>query len=349
MQKTLQDIAELIGAELKGEPQLVITAVSPLNKAQKGELSFISDKKYLDHLESSQASALIVNPAVAEQLSGNLLVMKDPYLGYAKAAQIFDTTPRPEKGIATSAAISETAQLGSNVTVDAHAVIKDGAIIDDNAIIGAGVVIGENVKIGANTLIYPNTVIYHAVEIGRDCIIHANVVLGSDGFGYANDQGQWVKIPQVGSVIIGDSVEIGAHTAIDRGALENTIIGTGVKLDNHIHIAHNVVIGDYTAIAGCTAIAGSTTIGKHCTIAGRVSIIGHLEVCDKAHITATTFVNKSITEPGAYSSGTTFQTNKEWHKSAVRFRQLDEMWRKLKQLEKELGQLKDSRDDNDER
>lgn len=349
MQKTLQEIAELIGAELKGEPQLVITAVSPLNEAQKGELSFISDKKYLSHIESSKASALIVNPDIAEQLSGNLLVMKDPYLGYAKAAQIFDTTPRPPQGIASSAVIAETAQLGSNVTIDANAVIKDGAVIEDNAIIGAGVVIGENVNIGANTLIYPNTVIYHSVQIGQDCIIHANVVIGSDGFGYANDQGEWVKIPQVGSVIIGDSVEIGAHTAIDRGALKNTIIGTGVKLDNHIHIAHNVVIGDYTAVAGCTAIAGSTTIGKHCTIAGRVSIIGHLEVCDKAHITATTFVNKSITEPGAYSSGTTFQTNKEWHKSAVRFRQLDEMWRKLKQLEKELGQLKDSRDDNDER
>ncbi len=349
MQKTLQEIAELIGAELKGEPQLVITAVSPLNKAQKGELSFISDKKYLDHVENSKASALIVDVAIAEHMNGNLLVMKDPYLGYAKAAQIFDTTPRPVQGIASSAVISESASLGENVTVDDNAVIKRGAVIGDNAIIGAGVVIGENANIGANTLIYPNTVIYHSVQIGQDCIIHANVVIGSDGFGYANDQGMWVKIPQVGSVVIGDSVEIGAHTAIDRGALENTIIGTGVKLDNHIHIAHNVVIGDYTAIAGCTAIAGSTTVGKHCTIAGRVSIIGHLEVCDKAHITATTFVNKSITEPGAYSSGTTFQTNKEWHKSAVRFRQLDEMWRKLKQLEKELGQLKDSRDDNDER
>ncbi|MHC9511167.1 UDP-3-O-(3-hydroxymyristoyl)glucosamine N-acyltransferase [Kangiella sp. M94] len=349
MQKTLQEIAELIGAELKGEPQLVITAVSPLNKAQKGELSFISDKKYLDHVENSEASALIVDVAIAEHMNGNLLVMKDPYLGYAKAAQIFDTTPRPVQGIASSSVISESATLGGNVTVDDNAVIKSGAVIGDNAIIGAGVVIGENANIGANTLIYPNTVIYHSVQIGQDCIIHANVVIGSDGFGYANDQGKWVKIPQVGSVVIGDSVEIGAHTAIDRGALENTIIGTGVKLDNHIHIAHNVVIGDYTAIAGCTAIAGSTTVGKHCTIAGRVSIIGHLEVCDKAHITATTFVNKSITEPGAYSSGTTFQTNKEWHKSAVRFRQLDEMWRKLKQLEKELGQLKDSRDDNDER
>lgn len=348
MQKTLQEIAEHIGAELKGEPQLAITAVSPLNKAQKGELSFISDKKYLNHVESSKASALIVNPALAEQLSGNLLVMKDPYLGYAKVAQIFDTTPHPKPGISSSSTIAESAQLGVNVAIDANAVIKDGAEIGDNAIIGAGVVIGENARIGANTLIYPNTVIYHAVEIGRDCIIHANAVIGSDGFGYANDRGEWVKIPQVGSVIIGDSVEIGAHTAIDRGALENTVIGTGVKLDNHIHIAHNVVIGDYTAIAGCTAIAGSTTIGKHCTIAGRVSIIGHLEVCDKAHITATTFVNKSITEPGAYSSGTTFQSNKEWHKSAVRFRQLDEMWRKLKQLEKELDQLKDSREDNDE-
>ncbi|NVK22760.1 MAG: UDP-3-O-(3-hydroxymyristoyl)glucosamine N-acyltransferase [Kangiellaceae bacterium] len=344
MQKTLQEIADYLQAELRGEPQLSITAVSPLNKAQKGELSFISDSKYLEHVEHSHASALIVNTRMAESIGGNLLIVDDPYLGYAKVAQLFDSTPKPDPGIHATAVISKAATIGQNVSICANAVIEDGAVIGDNAIIESGVFIGKKVTIGQGTRVYSNTVIYHSVEIGKSCIIHANSVIGSDGFGYANEKGAWVKIPQVGSVTIGDDVEIGAHTAIDRGALENTVIGKGVILDNHIHIAHNVQIGDYTAIAGCSAIAGSTKIGKYCTIAGRVSIIGHLEICDKAHITACTFVNKSIKEPGAYSSGTTFQSNKDWHKSAVRFRQLDDMWRKMKQLEKELAELKELQD-----
>lgn len=348
MQKTLQDIAQSIGAELKGEPQLVITAVSPLDTAEKNHISFINDPKYIAKIESSSASALIVTPEVAEKTSGNLLIMADPYLGFARAAQIFDSTPKPHANISASASIDESATIGENVYIGPNVVIEAGVIIGNDCIIESGVYIGQNSNIGSNTRIYPNAVLYHGVTLGKDCIIHANVVIGSDGFGYAHDKGQWVKIPQVGGVVIGDEVEIGAHTAIDRGALENTSIGKGVKLDNHIHVAHNVTIGDYTAIAGCTAIAGSAKIGKYCTIAGRVSILGHLTICDKAHITATTFVNKSITKPGAYSSGTTHQDNKDWQKSAVRFRQLDTMWRKMKQLEKELLQLKQDRETDNE-
>lgn len=348
MLKTLQEIADHIGARLIGEPQLEITAVSPLNRAQKGTISFISDKKYISLVEQSEASALIISNAVAESLSGNLLVVDDPYLGYAKTAQLFDSTPIPSWGISDKACIAQRVSLGQNVSISPYAVIESGVVIGDNTIIEAGVFIGKDTKVGANCRVYPNATLYHNLVIGDHCIIHANAVIGSDGFGYANEKGRWVKIPQVGSVIIGDNVEIGAHTAIDRGALEDTVIGTGVILDNHIHIAHNVTIGDYTAIAGCTAVAGSSKIGKHCTIAGRVSIIGHLEICDKVHITACTFINKSIKEPGAYSSGTTFQTNKDWHKSAVRFRQLDDMSRKLKLLEKELNEFKNSRDNDNE-
>lgn len=340
MQKTLQDIARSIGAELKGEPQLIITAVSPLDTAEKNHISFIKDPKYLDKLESSLASALIVSPAVAEKTQGNLLVMADPYLGFARAAQLFDSTPVPTAQVCPSASIDDSAKLGANVYIGPNTVIESGVTIGDDCVIEAGVYIGQNSTIGDASRIYPNTVLYHGVTLGNNCIIHANVVIGSDGFGYAHDNGQWVKIPQVGGVVIGDNVEIGAHTAIDRGALENTEIGNGVKLDNHIHVAHNVKIGNFTAVAGCTAIAGSAKIGQYCTIAGRVSILGHLTICDKTHITATTFVNKSITKPGAYSSGTTHQDNKDWQKSAIRFRQLDTMWRKMKQLEKELLQLK---------
>jgi UDP-3-O-[3-hydroxymyristoyl] glucosamine N-acyltransferase len=348
LQKTLQDIAQAIGAELRGEPQLAITAVSPLDKAEKGHISFVNDPRYVAKLGQSLASAVIVTPEVAEKAKGNFLVMADPYLGFAKAAQIFDSTPRPDPGIHQSAVIAETVTLADDVYIGPNVVLEDNVTVGKGCIIESGVHIGQNSSIGENTRIFANTVLYHDVFVGDNCIIHANVVIGSDGFGYANDKGQWVKIPQVGGVIIGNNVEIGSHTAIDRGALENTEIGQGVKLDNHIHVAHNVKIGDYTAIAGCTAIAGSAKIGQYCTIAGRVSILGHLTVCDKAHITATTFVNKSIKKPGAYSSGTTHQDNKDWQKSAIRFRQLDTMWRKMKQLESELLQLKRDRDTDNE-
>ncbi|AKE52527.1 UDP-3-O-(3-hydroxymyristoyl)glucosamine N-acyltransferase [Kangiella geojedonensis] len=348
MEKTLQELAQHLGAELQGEPQLTITAVLPLDKAEKNHISFVSDTKYLNRISECKAGALIVTPEVAKEATGNLLVMANPYLGFAKAAQIFDTTPCPKAAIHPTAHIGDNVSLGKDVYIGPNVVIADDVTVGDYSVIEAGVYIGHSSVIGAHTRVYPNTVLYHDVTIGENCIIHANVVIGSDGFGYANDQGEWVKIPQVGGVTIGNNVEIGAHTAIDRGALEDTVIGNGVILDNHIHVAHNVIIGDFTAVAGCTAIAGSAVIGKYCTIAGRVSILGHLSICDKAHITATTFVNKSITKPGAYSSGTTHQDNKEWQKSAIRFRQLDSMWRKMKQLEKEVLQLKNDRDIEDE-
>ena len=346
MEKTLQELAQQLGAELQGEPQLIITAVLPLDKAEKNHISFVSDTKYLSRISECKAGALIVKPEVAQEITGNLLVMANPYLGFAKAAQIFDTTPCPKAAIHPTAHIGDNVSLGKDVYIGPNVVIADNATVGDHSVIEAGV--GQSSVIGAHTRVYPNAVLYHDVTLGENCIIHANVVIGSDGFGYANDQGEWVKIPQVGGVTIGNNVEIGAHTAIDRGALEDTVIGNGVILDNHIHVAHNVIIGDFTAVAGCTAIAGSAIIGKYCTIAGRVSILGHLSICDKAHITATTFVNKSITKPGAYSSGTTHQDNKEWQKSAIRFRQLDSMWRKMKQLEKEVLQLKNDRDIEDE-
>ena len=348
MKKTLQELAQHLDAELRGEPQFTITAVLPLDKAKNTHISFISDTKYASRISECEAGALIVTPEVAKEATGNLLVMADPYLGFAKAAQVFDTTPRPSPKIHPTAQVGKNAVLGHDVYIGPNVVLEDGVIIGDSAVVEAGVYIGQNSVVGDNCRIFPNTVLYHGVTLGKNCIIHANVVIGSDGFGYANEQGNWVKIPQLGGVVIGDNVEIGAHTAIDRGALEDTTIGNGVILDNHIHVAHNVDIGDFTAIAGCTAIAGSAKIGKYCTIAGRVSILGHLNICDKAHITATTFVNKSITKPGAYSSGTTHQDNKEWQKSAIRFRQLDTMWRKMKQLEKEVLQLKNDRDTEDE-
>ncbi|NVJ65125.1 MAG: UDP-3-O-(3-hydroxymyristoyl)glucosamine N-acyltransferase [Gammaproteobacteria bacterium] len=353
MSKTLRELASELDAKLIGEPQCEITAVLPLDRANASSISFINDAKYLDQIVGSNAAALIIKPSfessIPESYQGALLIVDDPYLAFARVSQILDPSPVPKPTISTAANISDTAKLGKNIHIGDFVSIAEGVVIADNCIIEAGAVIGANSQIGENSRIYSNATLYHGVEIGERCIIHANAVIGSDGFGYANDKGSWVKIPQVGTVIIGNDVEIGAHTAIDRGALDNTVIGSGVILDNHIHIAHNVHIGENTAIAGCTAIAGSTKIGANCTIAGRVSIIGHLDICDGVHLTACTFVNKSISKPGAYSSATTFQTNKDWQKSAVRFRQLDDMWRKLKALSKEITELRSKDTGNKEK
>lgn len=343
MKKNVQDIASIIGAKIIGEPQLEITAVLPLEHADNCSISFINDKKYLPLVASSDVAVIIVNDDFYETLKGlnkTFLIVSEPYVAYAKVAQLFDSTPKPEPGIVESASVAKSALIGENVFIGSNVVIHENCKIGKNSIIHANTVIGEGAILGDNCLIYPSVSIYHDCQIGCGVIIHANSVIGADGFGYANEKGRWIKIPQVGRVVIGNNVEVGAHTAIDRGALSDTKIGNGVILDNHIHIAHNVEIGDHTAIAGCTAIAGSTKVGKYCTIAGRVSIIGHLTVCDNVHITACTFVNKSIKESGAYSSGTTFQSNKDWQKSAVRFRQLDSMWRQIKNLSKEIAALK---------
>ncbi len=344
LKKSLHEITQLLDAELIGEPQCEIAAVLPLDKADDLSISFINDSKYIPQIESSKAAALIINAKHLEEVSqgykGNILIVKDPYLAFAKVSQLLDSSPVPSPGVSPLSSISDSAKIGANVHIGDFVSLGDKVVIGDNTIIESGAQISSGTIVGDNCRIYPNVVCYHSVVVGNSCVIHASAVIGSDGFGYANDKGSWVKIPQTGSVIIGDNVEIGAHTAIDRGALENTIISDGVILDNHIHIAHNVEIGKNTAIAGCTAVAGSSKIGANCTIAGRVSIIGHLSICDKVHITACSFINKSISEPGVYSSGTTFQTNKNWQKSAVRFRQLDDMWRKLKAISKELALLK---------
>ena len=284
MKKTLQELAQQLGAELQGEPQLTITAVLPLDKAEKDHISFLSDIKYLSKISECQAGALIVTPEVAKETTGNLLVMANPYLGFAKAAQIFDITPCPKAAIHPTAQIGDDVSLGKDVYIGPNVVIADGVAVGDYSVIEAGTYVGQGSKIGAHSRVYPNTVLYHGVTLGENCIIHANVVIGSDGFGYANDQGEWVKIPQVGGVVIGNNVEIGAHTAIDRGALEDTVIGNGVILDNHIHVAHNVKIGDNCIIAGQVGFAGSSTIGNQVMIGGQAGVSGHLKIGNKVHI-----------------------------------------------------------------
>ena len=335
----LQQLAEHIGGTIRGNADVVVDSIAPLDKATSHQLPFISNVKFRELLPQSQAGILVVSEAdvafCAE--SSNLLIVPDPYVAYALLAQYMDSTPKAAEQIAQSAVISTKAKLGKNVSVGANAVIEDGAEIGDEAIIGAGCFIGKNAKIGAKTQLWANVTIYHEVQIGSGCLIQSSAVIGSDGFGYANDRGRWIKIPQTGTVIIGNNVEIGACTCIDRGALDATVIEDNVIIDNLCQIAHNVHIGTGTAVAGGVIMAGSLKVGRYCLIGGASVINGHMEICDKVTVTGMGMVMRPITEPGIYSSGIPLQPNKEWRKTAALTLDIDKTNKRLKAVEKKLA------------
>ncbi|MEW6996521.1 UDP-3-O-(3-hydroxymyristoyl)glucosamine N-acyltransferase [Colwelliaceae bacterium BS250] len=337
---TLAELAQKFDGTVIGDPDCIIHSLATLTEAKSGQIAFLANAKYRPHAETTQASAVILSEANAKYCNTNALVLSNPYLGFALVAQLLDTTPKSAVDIAPSAVISADAKIGVNVAIGANSVIESGVILADNVTIGANCFIGKNAKIDSGTQLWSNVSIYHRVEIGRDCLVQANTVIGSDGFGYANDKGQWVKIPQLGSVIIGNNVEIGACTTIDRGALENTIVEDNCIIDNQIQIAHNVVMGSGTAMAACSVIAGSTVIGKNCTIAGLVGINGHMSIADGSIFTGMTMVTKATKEAGVYSSGIPALPNKEWRKNAARYKHLDSMYRKIVDLEKAILELK---------
>ena len=328
------EIATSIGAELLGDGDTAITSIASIDNASAGSITFITGRKYLEALRVTRASAVILQKEFASATTATRLVMDNPYLGYAKLTRLW-VSHNSDQATATvheSASVSEDAVLASGVSVGANAVIEPGAVIGDGAVIGAGSYIGRGVNIGAATVIHPNATLQHGCTVGSNCEIHPSAVIGADGFGFAPGGDGWEKIHQLGAVVIGDRVSIGAGTTVDRGALENTVISDGVILDNHIQVAHNVTIGVNTAIAGCTGIAGSTTIGANCRIGGAVSIVGHINICDGVMITANSFVNRSVTEPGSYSSGFPLQTSNQWRKNAVRLHRLDELSRQVGKL-----------------
>ncbi|WP_115717963.1 UDP-3-O-(3-hydroxymyristoyl)glucosamine N-acyltransferase [Gallaecimonas mangrovi] len=339
MAYSLAKLAELVGAEVKGDGNLSIERVATLESASQGQIAFLANSKYRKHLEQTQASAVILSEADLPFCKSAALVMKNPYLGFAKVAQLLDTTPAPAEGVHPTAVISDSASVAPSASIGANTVIEAGAVIGEGTAIGPNGFIGKGTQIGDNCTIWSNVAIYHGVSLGHHCKVHAGVVIGADGFGYANDKGKWEAIPQTGGVRIGDAVEIGAGTTIDRGALEDTVIEDNVIIDNQVQIAHNVVIGTGSAVAGTTVFAGSVTVGKYCIIGGACAIAGHLSIADGTTITGMSMVTKAISEPGVYSSGTPAQPNREWRKSAARFRQLDEMHRRLKSLEEKLAAL----------
>ena len=336
MTQTLAELATLFGADIQGDAGCLIQGVASLKSAQPGQISFFYDKHYADELALTKASAVILRPEHCELSPTTSLVTENPQLLFARVADLFQQQIGVEAGIHSDATVDTSAQIDPSASVAARVVIGSDVRIGRNTVIGAGCVIGAGSIIGDDVRLVANVTICDNVQIGNRALIHPGVVIGSDGFGLVSDEGQWLKVPQLGTVIIGNDVEIGANTTIDRGSLDNTVIEDGVKLDNQVQVAHNVHIGEHTAIAGCVGIAGSTRIGRCCGIGGGVGITGHLEITDNVQVTAMSLVTQSITEPGVYSSGTPLQTNSKWHRNFVRFGQLDDMARRLKKIEKKL-------------
>lgn len=334
---TLAQIALAIGGQVKGDGNVNITEMGDLAKAKSHQLSFLSNSKYAKELTTTLAGGVILREQDAVNFNGNAIVINDPYVGFAKAAQLLDSTPVQVKSIADSAIVHVSAKLGENVSVGEGAVISANAIIGDNAIIGPNCFIGEGAVLGEGVNIRANVTIYHRVELGKKVSIHSGSVVGCDGFGYANEMGNWVKIPQTGTVIVGDDTEIGANCAIDRGAIGNTLVGKNCIIDNLVHIAHNVEIGDHSCICGSTGIAGSAILGKYVVVAGQCAINGHISIADKVQITGQSMVTKSIKESGVYSSGMPAAPNRDWQRNTVQLRQIGKLVDRVKALEKALN------------
>jgi len=333
---TLAELANYVGGRAEGDVTCVIDNVASLGSAGSRHLSFFTGGKHKDSLATTGAGAVVLSAKHAELSSTNLIIVDNPLLAFAKIAQKLNPQEHLP-GIHPDATVESDAVIDATACVGAQCVIASGVQIEAGVVISASCVIEKNCVIGKNSRLHANVTLNDETTIGKNCVIHSGAVIGGDGFGMANDEGRWIKIPQLGRVVIGDDVEVGANTTIDRGTLDDTVIGNGVKLDNQIQIAHNVCIGDHTAIAGCVGIAGSTSIGRYCTIAGGVGIVGQIEIADNVHITAASVVTQSIANSGAYSSGTPLQENAKWQRNFVRFRQLDETYKKLKRIEKQIN------------
>lgn len=332
---TLAQLAATIGAEVHGDAECTINGVASITRAKPGDICFLIDSHYRSYLSNTKASAVLLPKKFIADCPTNALVMAEPRLGFAKLLELLVPQPRRQAGVHATAVIGESCRIDSSAVIRAYAVIGDNATIGPRTVVEAGVAVGDGACIGADCHLYPHVTIYHQVVMGDRVIIHSGAVIGADGFGLVQDeQKRWLKIPQIGRVVIGHDVEIGANSAIDRGALDDTIIGNGVKIDNQVMIGHNCQIGDHTVIAGCAGIAGSTKVGRHCMIGASAGINGHIEICDGVMVTGFGMIQKSITKPGIYSSGTGMQTNREWHKSVIRFWQLDEIAKRLKRLER---------------
>ncbi len=338
----LIELAENIGCRLYGKDCL-IENVADIHHATKGHLVFVYNPKYLDSIKSTKASAIIIKQEWlnewTESSNKPALISDNPRLAFAKAATLLNPVSIADAGVSDNATIADDVIVPASASIGHNVVIESGVKLGENVSIGSCTVISHDCSCGDNTVIYPNVSIGHKTQIGHNCTLFSGVVIGTDGFGYVKDGETYIKVPQIGNVIIGNNVDIGANTTIDRGALLDTIIHDGVKLDNQIQVAHNVVIGEHTVISAYTAIAGSAKIGKHCLIGGAVGIRDNIEIVDNVVITGRTFVSSSIKQPGSYSSSILLDTTSNWKRNVMRFKHLDEMARRLKTVEQKLKLL----------
>jgi UDP-3-O-[3-hydroxymyristoyl] glucosamine N-acyltransferase len=333
---TLSDIAGRLGGTVLGDGATLIRQVATLERAAPDTISFLANERYLGFLKTTRAGAVIVGEAFRSAVDLPRIVTDNPYAYFARVSALLNPAPPVAAGRHASAVIDPGAQIASSASIGPGAVVEAGARIGEAAVVGAGCFIGARAVIGARCRLHPRVTIYHDCVIGDDALIHSGAVIGADGFGIAMDQGRWLKVPQIGAVRIGRDVEIGANTTIDRGAIEDTVIGDGVKLDNQIQIAHNVEIGAHTAIAACVGIAGSSRIGAYCRIGGASGIAGHLSIADHVEISAHTLVTKSITEPGTYTGAYPFEPNRDWRRNAASLRRLGDLGDRVRALEKAL-------------
>ncbi len=331
---TAAQLAQQLGGRIVGDTDGLIAGVATLAHALPGQLSFLANAKYQHQLAETRAGAVLVRESEAASCPVTTIIVDDPYLSYAKAVAYLYPEHREPGGIHPRAVIDDSASVDPSAWVGANVVVEAGATIGQGVQISPGCVIGRGVAVGNDTRLHANVTLYAEVEIGQRSLLHSGVVIGSDGFGFANDNGRWLKIQQIGRVIVGDDVEIGANCTIDSGAIGDTVIEDGVKLDNLIQIAHNVRIGAHTAMAGQSGVAGSSVIGKYCAIGGAVGVVGHIDICDHVTITAMSLVRKSISESGVYSSGMPAEVNREWNRRVARIAQLDKLNNRVRQLEK---------------
>lgn len=336
------DLAKKLGLTVKGNSNQQITNIAPLDNMQPGSLSFLTNPRYQKHLtELSDCVVVLADKFYKEDQQFTAIISENPYLTYAQIVTELFPIHRGDAGIHPHSQVHDSVMLGQGTHVAANCFIDENSQLGSNVHVSAGVAIGKNVTIGDDTYIYPNVTLCDDTIIGERCIIYPGAVVGADGFGLANDNGKWYRVPQIGRVVIGNDVEIGVNTTIDRGALEDTVIADGARLDNQVHVAHNVQIGENTAIAGQVGIAGSTKIGASCTFGGAIAINGHIEIGDNVHVTGMSMVTHNLKQPGLYSSGIPTDENRKWRRNVARFQHLDELAKKVKALENRLGSSDD--------
>ncbi|MBS1199883.1 MAG: UDP-3-O-(3-hydroxymyristoyl) glucosamine N-acyltransferase [Proteobacteria bacterium] len=333
MGTTLGELAVRFGLELAGDPALEVSRVATLQSAGPGSLSFLANPRYRRHLAGTRATAVVLDPRSAGECPAAALVSTNPYAAFARIAQLLHPEPVAPAGIHASAVVDPGAAVASDASVGPQAVIEAGAQVGARAFVGPGCVVMRGARIGPDSRLVARVTLYPGVVLGSRCILHAGVVIGADGFGFAPDRDGYVKVPQVGGVRIGDDVDIGANTTIDRGAIEDTVIEDGVKLDNQVQVGHNVRIGAHTVVAGCVGISGSTVVGKRCMIGGAVGLAGHLELGDEVIVTGYSLVTRSLPGPGMYSSGMPAIPAADWRKTVARLRRLPSLERRLALLE----------------